>query len=400
MASGTMYTLLLTADFPPMTGGVAQWMAELVRRWPPGEIGVLTGRLEGSAETDPALAAPVERIAVPVARLRTLPGILRWQRAARRLAADRDVAFCWCDTIRPAGYVGRHLLDRLGVPYGILVHGDDLVAIAAKASRSRWKRRVARRLLGGAAVIVANSEWTAERARAVLGALGLEANRERVRAVPLGSDPARFAPAGRDDAAVRLRYGLDGRRWLVTVARLVPYKGIDRGLRALAALGRERPDLGYLVVGSGPDRARLEALAGALGLADRVRFLGRVPAADLPALYRAAVLYLGLSRSSGVEIEGFGIALADAAASGLAVVAGRGGGTADAVADGVTGLLVDPEDQTAIDRTVASLLDDEARRRALGQAGRRRIERELNWDRAVGALVALSRRAAATPARS
>jgi phosphatidyl-myo-inositol dimannoside synthase len=392
-------TLLLTSDFPPQEGGVARWTGELARRYPADRIVVSTGAVPGAEASDAALDRPVERLPIPVGRLRTWPAVLRWTRAARRLAADRRVAFVWCDTVRPAGYVGRALAERPGIPYGILVHGDDLVALAAKASRSVWKRWVARRLLGGASIVVANSGWTADRARAVLGALGLEAARDRVHRVPLGSDPSRFRPDAATDAVLR-RYDLSAGPRLLTVARLVPYKGVDTGIRALARLAVDWPELHYLVAGAGPDRARLDGLAAELGVAGRVRFLGRVPDADLPALHAAADVYLGLSRSSGVEIEGFGISLADAAASGVAVVAGRGGGTADAVEEGVTGLLVDPERSDEVAQALGGLLRDPGRRRALGAAGRRRVETDLNWERVIRDLQALSRRALATPVRS
>ncbi|HWA56010.1 MAG TPA: glycosyltransferase family 4 protein, partial [Gemmatimonadales bacterium] len=192
--------------------------------------------------------------------------------------------------------------------------------------------------------------------------------------VPLGADPDRFSPDG-------ARYPLPDGPWLLTVARLVPHKGIDTGIEALALLRERYPALRYAIAGTGPDRDRLLALARERGVAERVVFLGEVPAADLPSLYRAATIYLGLSREESAEAEGFGLALAEAQASGVAVVAGRSGGIPDAVGDGVTGLLVPPRDAAAAAREIAGLLDDPGRRRSLGAAGRRRVEEWLNWRR-------------------
>jgi phosphatidylinositol alpha-1,6-mannosyltransferase len=135
------------------------------------------------------------------------------------------------------------------------------------------------------------------------------------------------------------------------------------------------------VVGSGSDRAELEALAGRLGIADRVRILSGVPDRDLPACYNLAELYLGLSRQTASAVEGFGISLVEASACAVPVIAGRTGGIPDAVREGESGHLVDPENPDAVARTVRSLLADPAERRRLGAGGRRLVEAHLNWDR-------------------
>jgi phosphatidylinositol alpha-1,6-mannosyltransferase len=112
-----------------------------------------------------------------------------------------------------------------------------------------------------------------------------------------------------------------------------------------------------------------------------VRFLGFVADDELPALYNAADLYVGASRYHDLLVEGFGISLVEASASGIAVVGGRSGGVADAVRDGETGLLVDPEQPAAVADAINRLLADEPLRRRLGAAGRRAVETYYNWDR-------------------
>ena len=386
-----MTDLLLAYDFPPIGGGIARWMAEIAERYPggPSSLVVSTGTMPNA--DDRGLA--VDRIGVPAGRLRTLPGLWRWGRRVRALVASRDIEFVWCGNVRPAGYLGWWLDRVAGMPYGIILHGGDLLRLRDRFRRSAVKRAVARRLLGRARWLVANSGWTASLASEVLGELGvLESG--RVRVVGLGSDPGRFRP-GADTVAVRSRYRIAAdRRRILTVARLVPHKGIDIAIAALGQLAARHPDLEYLVAGEGPDRGRLERLAVAAGVAERVRWLGSVPTEDLPGLYALADLYLGLSREEGLEAEGFGIALADAAAAGVAVIAGRSGGTADAVRDGETGLRVDPTDAGAVASAVSGLLEHPAGMHALGVAGREWVVRELNWDRSVRALAELSRSAA------
>jgi phosphatidyl-myo-inositol dimannoside synthase len=184
-----------------------------------------------------------------------------------------------------------------------------------------------------------------------------------------------------DQAVVRVRYGLDRRRWLLSVTRLTRHKGVDTGLRAIARLSAEYPDLGYAVVGSGDELINLENLARALGVADRVRFLTDVPDQDLPGLYNCAEIYLGLSRLMEQRVEGFGISLVEAAACGVPVVAGRTGGIPEAVREGETGLLVDAEQLDDVCGTLRTLLNDRAMAARLGEAGRQAVERYYNWDR-------------------
>ena len=128
-------------------------------------------------------------------------------------------------------------------------------------------------------------------------------------------------------------------------------------------------------------QSRLEALAHDLGVADRVRFLTGIPDADLPLLYNCAEIYLGLSRPAELLIEGFGISLSEASASGLPVIAGKLGGMPDAVRDGVTGILVDSRDVPEVTLAIRSLVDNPELGRRLGQAGRKAVEEYFNWDR-------------------
>jgi D-inositol-3-phosphate glycosyltransferase len=191
----------------------------------------------------------------------------------------------------------------------------------------------------------------------------------RVRVIPCGVDVALFRPGDRD--AARARLGLGAERVLLFVGRPAPIKGLEVLLRALAALradGFARTPLRLVVVGG--DRGaradggsgRLRALAQALGVGDWVDFRGPQPQSALPDFYRAADLFLAPSHH-----ESFGMAALEAMACGAAVVASRVGGLAAVVQDGITGVLVPGRDSGALAATVAALLADEGRRRALGR---------------------------------
>ncbi len=270
--------------------------------------------------------------------------------------------------------------ERVGVPFGVIAHGHDFLVLQHQLHRSRLKRRVARDLLGSASVVVANSRWTAQLVRSTFEELELPCGEGRVRVVPLGADAQFFQP-GIDPTAAREKFGLEQGRWLLTVSRLVGHKGLDTAIRALKLLGKDMGDVRYAIVGSGGALGELKALAKELGLVSRVRFLTNVTDADLPALYNAASVYVGMSRETALNVEGFGISLAEASASGLPVVAGRSGGIPDIVADGETGLLVDTDQPEAVAEAVGRVLGDDSLARRLGSEGRKRVETYFNWDR-------------------
>jgi len=379
-----MKALLLSHDFPPMGGGIARALGEIVRHAPAGSLSASTGRVPGSEPFDAACAGRVHRVTVPSERLRTWHGLLRWAWQARPLVRDAD--FLWAGNLKPAGHVARRLGRRAQVPYGLMVYGLDLQLLLGQLGNAAKRRRAAA-LVRDAAGIVAISHWTAERCRAVAAELRVDLDDSRLRVVPLGVDTDRFRP-GVAGGVARRRYGLDDRPWLLTVARLVPHKGVDLGLEVLRALHDGGHVVGYAIAGDGPDRDRLARRAAELGVADAVRWLGPVPEADLPAVYASATVYLGLSREAGNQVEGFGLALLEAQASGLPVVAGRGGGTADAVLDGTTGWLVDPLRPEPAVAAVRALLEAPGAARAMAAAGRARVERGFTWGRVVADLAA------------
>ncbi|MEJ2870729.1 glycosyltransferase [Actinomycetospora sp. OC33-EN08] len=215
-----------------------------------------------------------------------------------------------------------------------------------------------------------------------LAALGIPVT--NVDVVPCGVDVRRFDPAS-------LGPRPDGPPRVLTVSRLVPRKGVDTAVRALARV----PAPAELVVAGGPEGAglagdpevaRLRALADAEGVTDRVRFLGRVGPAEVPALMRAADVVVQLP-----TYEPFGLVPLEAMASGRPVVAAQVGGLADTVVDGVTGLHVPPGDPDAAGRAIAALLADPGRRARYGRAGRARVLEHYAWDRVAAATVAVYR---------
>jgi phosphatidylinositol alpha-1,6-mannosyltransferase len=377
-------TLLLTDEFPPIQTGIARQMGEIARRYPAGEMIVSTGQHRDAHEIDVGYGAgSIDRLGMPSRALRSVPGLLLWSRRAAALSRQYRPRFIWSDSIRPCAYPAKWSHERVKAPYGVLVHGGDLLVELHRIHHSRFARRTLKALLGSAAAVVANSQWTREQAQKVLRELGLDPLADAVKVVPLGTDPKHFRP-GIDTSAVRARYRINGDRWVISVGRLEPYKGIDVALQSIASLRRRGVDVGYLVVGTGKKRIGYRRLAQELGIGDAVRFIGSVPDADLPALYNLAGAYVGISRRADrSRVEGFGVALAEASACGVPVIAGHSGGVAEAVENGETGLVVEPDDPDAVAAALTRVFEDQLLARRLGQAGRKAVETYYNWDRVI-----------------
>lgn len=176
---------------------------------------------------------------------------------------------------------------------------------------------------------------------------------DRVFILPNCVDPERFTPGPKSPELVS-RYKLENARVLMTLGRLESeerYKGFDEVLEALPDLSERFPNIKYLIVGDGPDKARLEVKATLLGVADRVIFTGRIEESEKVDIYRLADAYV--MPSSG---EGFGIVLIEAAACGIPVIGSRTDGSSEALLEGRLGRLVDPKDPAElIDAIVAAL---------------------------------------------
>ena len=201
--------------------------------------------------------------------------------------------------------------------------------------------------------------------------------------VPPGVDSQRFRPLDvATIAAARSRFGLPTNgRVVVGVSRLVPRKGFDVLIEAAADLGEARPDLAVVIAGAGRDAQRLERLIRHRRAP--VRLLGRVGGGDLPLLVGSADVAAMLCRPrwGGLEQEGFGIVFLEAAAAAVPQVAGRSGGSDEAVVDQVTGIVVDrPADVVVARAALTRLLDDPRLRKEMGAAGRDRAVAEFDYD--------------------
>ena len=372
-----MPSLLVTNDFPPKLGGIQSYLYELWRRLPPDETTVFTTRRAGAAAWDARQQFRVVR-----ARQKVLLPSAALTRDVDALALEVGADVVFLDPMLPLGLIGPRLRSA---PYVVVAHGAEITVPASiPGLRARG-----RRILRGAAAVVAAGGYPARRAmRAAGGEL-------RGVLVPPGVDAARFRPLDDEErSATRARLGLDPTRPLVLgLSRLVPRKGFDVVIDAVAGMAGVQLAIG----GSGRDRVRLERRARrhrrARGNPENIRFLGRVPEADLPSVYGCADVFAMCCRDrwAGLEAEGFGIVFLEAAACAVPAVAGRSGGAHEAVVAGETGYVVEPRDVAAVRSALGELCDDPPRRSRMGRAARERAVGEYSYDRLVTRLLPIAR---------
>ncbi|MGI8536533.1 MAG: glycosyltransferase family 4 protein [Mycobacteriales bacterium] len=357
-----MKVLVVTNDFPPRPGGIQAYVHALASRLPAGEVVVYASAWKGAPAFDAAQAFPVVRH--PSSLLLPTPEVLR---RARSIAVAEGCDRVWFGAAAPLGL----LAARLGMARAVAsTHGHE-VGWALLPGARQVLRRIGQRV----DVVTYLGDYT--RAR-LAPALGPGARLERL---PSGVDTSLFRP-GAGGGEVRRRYALSDRPVVVCVSRLVPRKGQDVLVRALPAIRRRVPGAALLCVGGGPDAPRLQRLAAEHGVADDVVLTGTVPWEQLPAHYDAGDVFAMpcRTRRGGLEVEGLGIVFLEASATGLPVVAGRSGGSPDALLDGRTGHLVDGRSVAAVAGAVAGLLADPDRARAMGAAGRAWVERDWQWE--------------------
>ncbi len=359
-----MKHLLVTNDFPPKIGGIQSLLWEWWRRLPADRFAVLTSPFAGAEEFDAGEPYRIERVREPV----LLPHPLMTRRVDG-LAAEFEADLVVLDPAVPLGLIG----PSLALPYDLVLHGAEVTV----PGRIPGSRQALSYSLTRARNIISAGRYAAHEAEQAAG-------RELpVTVVPCGVDPDKFVPLSpAERVAARERLGLPvDAELIVSVSRLVPRKGFDTAIRAVARMRRTRPDLMLVIAGGGRDAERLERLAAELDAP--VRFLGRVPNADLPPLYGCGDIFAMLCRNrwAGLEQEGFGIVFIEAASAGVPQVAGDSGGAAEAVADGETGIVVrDPENVHEVVEAFTTLLDDAALRRRMARRSRERVLSDFSYD--------------------
>jgi len=272
----------------------------------------------------------------------------------RELQASQHIDLIHAHGPLPCGHAAMLLSSELGIPYVVSVHGLDAFSIEQVRGRAGdWCRRISQRVYRSSGRVICISERVREE---VLNGVGPTC---RTSVVYNGVDAELFAP-GNDFSP--------GQSLILSVGNLIPIKGHDLLIRAIAPLVREFPALTLEVIGEGVERPRLQALADRLEIGRRVHLLGRRSRREVAASMRGCTIFALPSC-----YEGLGCVYLEAMSSGKAVVGCRGQGIAEVIQHGSNGFLVGPDNEKELTLALAMLLRDESLRRNLGRAARETI---------------------------
>lgn len=380
-----MRILVPTADYPPIEGGISSVALHTSRELAAmgHEVTVVAPRFPGQTAFDEAEPVNVVRYGgYWLGWFRFLPMLLKtWPRVRR---SDLVLAI----NVSSGGVIGLlgHWLHR--TRYAAFAYAYEFLRFRRFSLAAWLLGRVYRR----ASVVIAISSFTRDK----LIAFGVQP--EQIEIVWPGATPRRKLPETAVES-VRKKYTLDTPHVILAVGRFVSRKGHLTLVRAMPRILERFPNAVLVLVGRGPELSPTVREACKLGVRDQVVFPGYVSEEDLAALYQTCELF-ALPTGAGPrgQVEGFGLVFTEAYAYGKPVVAGRSGGVEDAVIDGETGLIVEPEDPAALAEAILSIMEDPEFANRLGEHGRIRVETELNWTRFTEGLLAAveSRRKPAT----
>ena len=326
--------LVISPHLSPPSGGIERLAEDILHSLPAGQLHCIGVSAESRREPHlEAVAGRGQRLEMLNAAHLTL----RAWAVARRFKPDVVHALTW-----RAGLTALAALPRTP----LVVH---CMAAELRRPADRVSQFLRRLVLRRARIVVAISRYTAH--------IALEVSGRQPRVIPpaIGSIP---------DAEPREPNGCVQ---ILSVSRLVPHKGHAALIEVLGALRREGLDVRLTIVGTGPNMSALQQLVTRLDLQDAIVFTGSVTDGELARLYRSADVFALLSEAVGHEIEGFGIVFLEAASYGIPVVAGRSGGSEDAVDTGKNGFLVAGAAEAL--SALRSLIRDPELRLRMGRAG-------------------------------
>ena len=332
------------------------------------EISILTPQNADAAKFDESETLHIKRFELNDPRTLIEKGRqkLALVETLREAVAEWKADSVLCTGWDPCAYIASIALGRSPrIPYFLIAHGMELMQLPSGFAARRTKTWMRRKALSGAKRIIAVSNFTRERV------IDLGVSPERVSVVPNGVVTFESPSNGSARATGNI---------LTTVSRLVPRKGQDTVLRALPHLLEEVPDAVYRIVGTGPELARLQALARKLELNGHVQFYGQVSDSERERLLNECKVFVLATRETPTDFEGLGIAVLEAMQKGKPVVVTRAGGVPEIVEHGRTGLVVEPDDPEILAKALAELLRDPVAAAEMGSNARTVVREKYGWD--------------------
>lgn len=362
-----MKTLLFTLEYPPFKGGVANYYGNLAKHWSKiaaAHLG-LNERDEASKLTvlNNNNGALLKKWVYP----QWIPSFLQLSSVVKK----QNIKHIIVGHILPLGTVACWHYKKTGIPYSVVLHGMDF-ALAMKPGR---KQIMAKRILRNATNIICSNKYTAE---LVYKHLGKEVS-GKIFVVHPGINPQVEIDESKLEQ-IRRQYNTDNKNVIFSCGRLEERKGFQNVIKLMPEISQSILDAHYFIAGDGP--LKMEILESSMNNKN-ITYLGRISDAERDAWISLCDLFVMPSYSNGADFEGFGIVYLEANILKKPVIAGNSGGVPEAVEDGVSGLLVEPQDLNAIKEAIIKILSNPSLREKLGRCGQDRAIEKFNWPKQV-----------------
>ncbi|PIR04104.1 MAG: hypothetical protein COV59_02885 [Candidatus Magasanikbacteria bacterium CG11_big_fil_rev_8_21_14_0_20_39_34] len=364
-------TLIISLDFPPTIGGIASYVEQIAGEFPPENFVILAPKTK-NASYDDKFSFTVERFNLFFPKF-LAPRWLRLYFIIKKLVKKYGIEIIHLHHAAPVALAAKRIKKKLGVPYMIFSHGTDIAA----ASKGKWGRASLIDACIQAEQVITNSNSLDRRLVAQFQTLE---NRTTV-LYPCPDKSFLTPPEQEKVDKLKSQLALEGKRVILSIARLEHGKGFTNLTRHLPAILEEVPNLVWIIVGEGSQKQNLLKMVQKYSLQNIVRFIGHVPHDEIKTYYYLSDVFILLTHPyQGME-EGLGLVFLEASATGIPMIAGMSGGVEEAVIHEKTGLVVDTYNETQVKEAIARLLKDEKYASALGKAAQQRIIKDFSWEK-------------------
>lgn len=370
-------TLFITNFFPPEHGGIQNYLFNIAKRLPKENIFVMADKKNNVKYFDEGQSFKIFRrnFQSPL-RLLKLTSLDLYLKTKSIIDKENIEMLCAGHFYLPA--LTCYLVKKIrGIAYNIFTYGTEITELI---NASDIKKKYMHKIFSEADKVITISDYLKSKL------IDIGVNKNKIVKIYPGVDSKLFHPkdtqTAREEIKKIINIDLSGYNVILSVGRLVERKGHDMVIKSLPEVLKKYPKTIYLIAGDGPDRERLKMLTGKLNLKNYVIFLHSLQSKDLPNFYNACDIFIMPSRTLNhkKDVEGFGIVYLEASSCEKPLIAGRGGGVSEAVAENQTGILVDPENYQEISSNILKLLDNPKLSNRLGIAGRKRVLANFNWD--------------------
>ena len=347
-----MKTLLITLEYPPFNGGVANYYANLVKYWPKNESIKVVDNSRGELFSGTG----------PFPWFKTI--VVIWKN--RR---NKTFDYLLIGHILPLGTAAFIVSLIMPVKYAVILHGLDFTS----AISTFRKKIISSLILKRADKVICANSYVA----GLVKELDINLSKKIIVKNP-GVEVSQIKVEQSRLESIKKDYSLENSIIILSIGRLVLRKGFDKMIEALSLI-KDEP-IKYFIIGVGEKEKYLKDLVTKLNLNDKVFFLGSLSQTDKHAWLEVSDIFAMPARRIGKDFEGFGIVYLEANLHSKPVIAGQSGGIEDAVVDGKTGLLVNPENANEISKLISLLSKNRELRERLGKQGKERVVSEFNWE--------------------